>query len=239
MTNRHLSFFLLVMTLALTACTPDECKKCKGSIGFSPIPLAKVEKVIVEFSGTIRLFQDTTQLAVVRGTEEAIKNMSTKVDNGTWIVKYDRCITCEDEVELTLVVPDLKSLELRSSAKIIAEEAINFPDFELTSKGSGNINFSQLTSDNLRVTNSGSGDIILSGALSNSLQAVMAGSGIIRAFELPYTNVSATNSGSGSIFVTAIDSLDVTINGSGNVHYKGAPFIQQTNTGSGQLINAN
>lgn len=239
MSTRHLSFLLLLMTLVVTACTPDKCKKCKGSTGFSPIPLTKVERVIVEFSGTVRLFQDTTQLAVVKGPEEAVKNMSTTVDNGTWIIKYDRCITCEDEVELTLVVPDLKSLELRSSAKIVAEEAINFPDFELSNKGSGNISFSQLTSDNLRVTNGGSGDIVLSGALSSSLQALMSGSGIIRAFELPFNNVSASNSGSGSIFVTAIDSLNVTINGSGNIHYKGAPFIQQTNTGSGLLIDAN
>lgn len=234
-----LSVISALMLLAISSCAPDKCKKCKGSTGFSPIPLAKVERVIVEFSGKVRLFQDTSQLAVVRGPEIAIKNMSTRVENGTWIVRYDQCITCEEEVELTLVVPDLKSLELRSSASINAEEAISFPNFEIIQKGSGAINFASLQADSLRVTHSGSGDVVLRGNLSGALQANMTGSGVLRSFELPFQDVTVTNNASGSVFLTALNNLNVTISGSGNVHYKGAPTIIQNITGSGQLINAN
>jgi len=242
MNRQYFNFRPLVMlflaVFLFVSCDADRCKRCKGSDGVSPIPLEKVEKIVVDFDGLVRVFQDTFQFAAVAGKDAAIKNLSNEVVNGTWFIRYDRCITCEEDVIVTLVVPDLKGIDLVSKAKIEAIEATNFPDLEIINRAGGFIAFEQLQSEQLKITNSGSGDVVLKGS-GSSLELTMSGSGVVRTFEMPFNNVTVSNTASGSVFLTALQNLTVNISGSGNVHYRGAPIITQEISGSGQLINAN
>jgi hypothetical protein len=237
---RPLAALLFVVTsiLMFSSCDADQCRRCKGSDGVSPIPLSKVERIIVDFDGTLRLFQDTFQFSAVAGKDAAIKNINTEVVNGSWTIRYDRCVTCEEDVIVTLVVPNLKSIDLNSKARVEAVEPCNFPDLEITQRGSGLITFESLQSANLKINHNGSGDILLKGS-GNGLAATMSGSGVIRTFEMPFNTVVATNNSSGSILVTALQNLTANINGSGNIQYRGAPSITQNISGSGQLIDAN
>jgi hypothetical protein len=236
--NLRALLLLCASVLLFGSCDADKCKRCKGSDGVSPISLNKVEKIVVDFDGLVRVFQDTFQFAAVAGKDAAIKNLSNEVVNGTWFIRYDRCITCEEDVVVTLVVPDLKSIDLNSKAKIEALESTNFPNLEIINRAGGFISFEQLQSEQLTITNSGGGDVVLKGS-GGSLNLTMTGSGVVRTFEMPFNNVTVSNTASGSVFLTALQNLSVNISGSGNVHYRGAPIITQEISGSGQLINAN
>lgn len=233
-----LLFFALLSLLTLTSCDADKCRRCRGSDGVSPIPLAKVERIVVDFAGEVRLFQDTFQFAAVAGKDAAIKNISTEVVNNTWTIRYDRCITCEEEVVVTLVVPDIKSIDVVSAAKVVAAESCNFPELVITNRVNGFISFESLQSANLNISNNGNGDIILKGSGGN-LNATMGGSGVIRTFDAPFSSVTATNNASGTIFTTALNDLVINITGSGNVHYRGVAPSATNISGSGQVINAN
>jgi len=229
---------VVLLGLLISGCS-GECKKCRGSSTQSPIPVDKIESIVVEFPGTVRLFQDATQVAIVSGPEIAILNINTEVKDGVWRINYPRCITCEENVEITLVVPSIKRIELVSSGNVVADESVQLADLELVNSGSGDIRFDNLKVNTLNIENSGSGKIILKGAQAETVKSKMTGSGEIATYELPANAVEATLTGSGSIFATAITHLKAAISGTGKIYYKGSPAIEQDITGSGELVNSN
>lgn len=226
---------ILGVVLLLTACS-GECKKCRGSKSESPIPLSTVESVKVNFSGTLYLYQDTFQFASVAGPEVAITKINTTVENGVWELYYPRCLTCEDEVEVVLVVPNIKQVELIGTGRIIAEQSFQQNHISIINKGTGTINFVDLKVDSLYTSSEGTGKIQLSGSEARVINSQITGTGDLELNQFPGLNVIAKITGAGNVYTTAIETLNATITGSGNVYYKGSPVIQKEITGSGQVI---
>ncbi|GMT45157.1 MAG: DUF2807 domain-containing protein [bacterium] len=101
--------------------------------------------------------------------------------------------------------------------------------------GSGDVTATglQLETCSLKVT--GSGDVELKGR-TNQLTMVVAGSGDIEAGGLAAVSVNAHNTGSGDAFVNAIDKLEVSLIGSGDLGYTGNPAVLKVNAaGSGEV----
>ncbi len=226
---------ILGIALFLTACSGD-CKKCRGGKTESPIPLNKVESVRVNFPGTLYLYQDTFQIASVAGPEVAILKINTGVENGVWDLYYPRCLTCEEDIEVVLVVPNIKQVELIGTGKIIAEQSFRQNDITIINKGTGTIKFDDLKVDSLYTSSEGTGKIQLSGGEIRVINAQITGTGDLELYQLPGLNVIAKITGAGNMYTTAIEKLNATITGSGNVYYKGSPEIQKEITGSGQVI---
>jgi hypothetical protein len=235
MSKNNIFFLLLISSLLIASCSRD-CKKCRGSKTESPIALNKLESITVNISGNFYLYQDTFQFASVAGKEVAITSINKDIENGNWNVFYPACITCEDEIEVVLVVPNIKKVELVGSGNIIADEAFKQSNITIINKGSGTITFKQLSVDTLYTSIEGSGNIKLSGEETNEIDASISGSGDLELYQLPGLNILANISGSGSIFTTAINNISANISGSGNVFYQGAPLIEEKSTGSGKVI---
>ena len=101
--------------------------------------------------------------------------------------------------------------------------------------GSGDVTATglQLESCSLKVT--GSGDVELKGR-TYQLTMVVAGSGDIAANGLTAVSVNAHNTGSGDAFVNAIDKLEASLTGSGDLGYTGNPTVLKVSTaGSGDI----
>jgi len=101
--------------------------------------------------------------------------------------------------------------------------------------GSGDVTATglQLETCSLKVT--GSGDVELKGR-TNQLTMVVAGSGDITAGGLAAVSVNARNTGSGDAFVNAIDKLEVSLSGSGDLGYTGNPTVLKVSAaGSGDV----
>jgi hypothetical protein len=78
----------------------------------------------------------------------------------------------------------------------------------------------------------------LSGAC-NTFEITSSGVGNVYAFALVAQNGNITILGTGNVEVTVVDLLDVSINGAGNVSYKGNPAITSVISKSGRLIDEN
>ncbi len=101
--------------------------------------------------------------------------------------------------------------------------------------GSGDIEAESLKLESCSVKVNGSGDIELSGK-TNELIVGVNGSGDIDGAEFMAVSVVARNSGSGDMVIHAIESLDIQLNGSGDVKYYGNPEKQRVDVrGSGEV----
>jgi hypothetical protein len=91
-----------------------------------------------------------------------------------------------------------------------------------------------------RVMNTGSGNVTVSDAMSTDRMSVsLIGSGGFFGFPLESNTCDVDISGSGNCEITVNDDLDVVIDGSGSIYYKGSPIIHDDITGSGRVVEAN
>lgn len=86
----------------------------------------------------------------------------------------------------------------------------------------------------------GSADVdILSSIETESFELLLLGSGNFKGFWLSAGESLVEIVGSGNCEITTEDKMEVIIEGSGNVYYKGSPSIQTEILGSGRVVDAN
>ncbi|VAW27964.1 hypothetical protein MNBD_BACTEROID07-725 [hydrothermal vent metagenome] len=102
-------------------------------------------------------------------------------------------------------------------------------------KGSGDVEASGLQLETCFLNMLGSGDVKLKGR-ADRLTARALGSGDLEAGGLSAVSVSVSNTGSGDMTIHAIDKLEATLAGSGDLGYTGNPAILKVSTsGSGDV----
>ena len=101
--------------------------------------------------------------------------------------------------------------------------------------GSGDLEASQLQLESCTLKVTGSGDVELKGRTA-LLTVLSAGSGDVDASGLTAVAVKVKANGSGDMFVHAVERLEGTLAGSGDLRYAGHPaFVKVAATGSGSV----
>lgn len=136
--------------------------------------------------------------------------------------------------ELRLYLDDRNYKDISLKANIVAER-IN----SIKNTGIGDFVISNVDENgNFNISNSGTGNISITGN-AESLTLENVGDGKFNGFEFIVLNCSAKIIGSGDCEVHPISTLNVDIEGSGDVYYKGTPAIEANIAGSGKVIDAN
>jgi len=122
--------------------------------------------------------------------------------------------------------------EVRNGTWNIELERGNYGQYELTYF---------ITLPNIEeVSNIGSGNVEVTDPMSvDHLKVRLTGSGSFFGFPLTTNFCDVDISGSGECEITVNERLDVVIDGSGSVYYKGSPLIQEDISGSGQVLDTN
>src|SRR5690606_27737151 len=141
------------------------------------------------------------------------------------------------EPRIVVVVPNLRSVTHNGNGLVEIDEAGNFPDMNLTLNGSGDLRFFG-TASRLRAALNGSGVILMEGYAA-FLTADFRRYGEVRAEILLAGDAEVDLSGSGDIYLDLDygSTLDLTLCGTGNVEWWGAPArLAYSLTGSGKVI---
>ncbi len=177
----------------------------------------------------------------VEGDENLLGYIETSVENATLSIKAKKNVNLRSKNKITIYVSltRLTGISLSGSGDIIGEGKFSNNDkshFKLS--GSGNIKFSFAKIKEVEAGISGSGNIRLSGS-ANSVEAHISGSGNVDGSDLICDDATVHVSGSGNVKLNANKSVDASINGSGNVTYKGAATdVKKHVSGSGRLVKA-
>jgi Putative auto-transporter adhesin, head GIN domain len=155
------------------------------------------------------------QSVVVRGDNNLLERVTTEVQSGKLVVaNTPGSFTTKSPMSVEVKVPTLNALTLT---------------------GSGNIVVSNIEADSLTVTLPGSGTLTGSGTATR-LDVTVSGSGTVQFPQLVANEVRALVSGSGTIFITATESLDASVSGSGSILFAGNPQdVTKSVTGTGAI----
>jgi hypothetical protein len=114
--------------------------------------------------------------------------------------------------------------------EVIVEE----PPRMITQSSSGN-QTGKVSGENIIVSVQGTGTLTLSG-FSNCASITLNSAGAFNGKDLEIRQAEVFLKGSGSMTVWVTDVLNVSIQGSGTVYYKGNPKINSNGQGSGRLV---
>jgi hypothetical protein len=156
------------------------------------------------------------QSVVVYADDNLLRRVTTEVHAGSLVIgDTPGSFTTKSPMSVEVAVPSLTALTL---------------------SGSGIISVAGIEGQSLTVRLSGSGVLRATGAATR-LVVTLAGSGDAQLEQLVARDVRAVVSGSGRILVTATNSLDASVPGSGAIIYSGSPArVTSSITGSGAVV---
>lgn len=243
-------YFMVVAVLSfgLTSCYFDfaddgrspnfsNCEEGFGSTVTQEIDLAAFTGFELNMDAQVYLSHGDEVEVLVKGQENIIDELETKVRNDIWEIEYDDCVEDSDVLRIYITTPNLSFIANNGSGKIKSDNILRMDDLEIKNNGSGDIELS--IEGNVIITrNTGSGKLELEGVAA-TLDVDLKGSGNVIAFDLLAKDGQIEVDGSGDVQVNVSDFLEIMIEGNGDVYYKGEPDLKVTTRGSGKVFNAN
>jgi len=177
--------------------------------------VAAFQSVDLAGSNNVVIRVGEKQSVVVKADDNLLDRVTTEVQSGKLVIaNAPGSFTTNSPMSVEVGVPSLDTLTLSGSGNIVVT-GVEAKSFDVNLPGSGTL------------TGDGS---------ATRLDVTVDGSGMVQLTRLVATNVQAGVSGSGSIFVTATESLDASVSGSGAILYAGSPPNVTSNiTGSGAI----
>ncbi len=249
---KQISKLLAVVTVfsfSLTSCYFDfdnddrspnfsnNCEEGFGSTVTQDLDLSEFTGFELNVDAQVYLRAGSELEVTVKGQENIIDELETRVKNDVWEIEFNDCIENSDVLRIYITAPNLNFIENNGSGKIRSEDILRINDLEVKNNGSGEIQLS-VEADIITIRNTGSGKLEVEGVAS-TLDANLRGSGNLQAFDLLARDGQVEVDGSGDAQVNISDFLEIMIEGSGDVYYKGDPDLKVTTRGSGKVFNAN
>lgn len=211
---------LILATLAVSTLVGCSKEQIQGSgnlqTEFRNVP--SFNRVTSDGIFEVTISKSDEQSVAIRADDNIVNKVRTEVQNGSLHIYLEDGNYGNVHVEATITIPEL--IEVRNSG---AGDMYVFGNTETTS---------------FKAMNTGAANVYLAGTCTN-IGLHNEGSGNVFAYDMPANNGFVYNEGSGTIEISCEDNLDVTIIGSGDVHYKGLPLVDISISGSGQLIPEN
>ena len=242
------TYILALLAIAIcSSCSKDDtnsgCVSGEGAITTSTIAISEFTGIDLAFTSDIIVNQGTTQEVRATGHPNIIDLISTNVSNNVWTADFGNnlCVT-DFDLSIEVTIPSLRSLSINGTGDLTVNE---FTDqsgqlvIEIT--GTGNISLNNFSGiDGITASLSGTGNFTAEENIDvENLNIINSSTGDFFGFEINCNDAIANASGTGDTELTANNTLDVIISGTGDVAYKGMPSITSEVTGTGNLIDAN
>lgn len=230
---------LAVLPMLMTGCTIVDLQYEEGNgVAVTEIrSLPSFDRVRLEAPVHVVVKSGPSFSAYVTSDQNLTGYIETDAWAGTLTIGMSSGISPTIEPEITIIVPDLRSLTHNGNGLVEIQEDGNFPDVELTLNGGGEIRYSG-TATRLGAVINGSGDIVMEGYAA-MLEADLRGTGEIHAENLLAGDADVNLSGSGYVFLDLDyqSVLNLNLTGSGHVEWWGAPSRLNYNlTGEGKVV---
>lgn len=215
---------IAVFLLSAAACSLDNDREIECLNGEGPLVSeirtisGNFDAVVHQFPGNLNITQGSAPAVEVEGQQNLLEFLEVEVINEVLVIDFSECLETGMFFDVSVTLTDLVAISL---------------------EGFGNITFeNDIVSDELDLFLTGFGDYELRGS-ADTLNINIAGEGNVRAFDYTADLCDILIVGNGDVEVTANTSLFVTINGQGNVFYKGNPIVISDINGLGSVNDAN
>ncbi len=257
--NISINIAIVVLLALFASCEDWDLKGIRGEgpVVSEDLNIIEVEGIILEIPATVYIEKGDEQSIRIDAQQNILDNIVKTTDNGLLKLYFDKDVSRSEAIKVYMTVSSLKGLDIRGSGEIISSTIfiseenlylnvsgsgniianVDAVDVDLSIYGSGNIQL-KTNCTKLYSTIEGSGDISLEGR-ARQAEFYTSGSGDIHAFNFMHEISKVKIIASGDAELNVSELLTVSIEGSGNVYYKGLPSLSVIIAGSGNIINSN
>lgn len=214
--KRVLIVSIVSVMLTLLSCTKERISG-NGPVVTESRNISNFSSVSVAGSTNVFITQGAAFKVEIKGYSNLLPYFETRLLNNTLHLGFKQNVNIKnDNTEVYITLPALNGLSLSGSGNIRTSGSFTGnTDFSMQIAGSGNIHFSNGTTQNF--------------------YSSIEGSGNIYALNMVSDRAETTTSGSGNTEITVNNQLKAKITGSGNVYYLGTPSITVNISGSGAV----
>lgn len=245
--NRKSHNFIVMACILFTALILVGCSDGKYvGLGkrFGSGRIVTEERTVVDFDsiyvrgeGTVYLTQGDESSVVVETDDNIIDRVYTKVLDNTLDLSYSSGplglhLRPTKSYIYHITIVDLAAISVKGSADVWADQ-FSAEDVKLEMIGSGQIVFDELIADEVSAEVTGEGQITLKGGAETQTVTV-TGSGLFNGQHFEGQTVDVRSKGSTQITVWATESLDISIEGKGDLQYYG-DVVPNFQVGSGEI----
>ena len=222
----------------------NNCNLAEGPIVSQEVDLSVIHSLDIEIPVELIIQESAAQSIIIESSQSVIDAILEKsfVKNEEWNVQLDKCTINSDAafpVKITASLTSLQEIKVKGIGEARTLGTFkNIEHLKLEIEGSADFEFALDSIQSLETKIDGLGKFVLSGYAENHL-INMNGSGEINAFDLITNNCQININGLGKCEVHVQESLEVKMDGSGSVCYKGQPAINIDNSGNGKVDNCN
>ncbi len=196
--------------------------------------LPAFNRVSIEISGSVRIVFGSTHGAEIQAEKKVIDAIRFEVEREELKITSISGYRTNRPLSITVKMPSINQLSIDSSGDVVIG-AVPCKSLRIASSGSGNVKAERLNCTNIEIESNGSGDITISGK-STLLVAKAMSSGSIDAQSLVANDVRSTQDGSGDVLVHATHSLTASLDGAGELKYRGSIKPKVTVSGVGEVV---
>jgi len=195
------------------------------------------DEVSFSLSGEIYINFGSDYKVVLEGDKDFLAKIETKVTGGNLEIKHEKWLNSySQKVIVRITMPLLKGLAVSGSGKVVINDPLKTPSFEVAISGSGKILARDVEINSFECAISGSGNIEMEGSGTiNDAELAISGSGSLSAPTTKIARFEVSVSGSGKCDCYVTEKLEGSITGSGNIYYSGNPKIDARVAGSGHI----
>lgn len=193
--------------------------------------LDEFENIDITGNFNISLVQDSNHKAILECSSNIQDYIMSEVQGNTLYISVPENVLIKEDkmVDLSIHFSSLTNVITKGKAKIKSKETIECDNLNIECIGSSNLNV-QIKANKLAFNLPGASKIILNGEVKN-IDITSAGALQYDGYDCNVDSYHITMNGVGNAKVNALESLNVQINGAGNVYYKGAPNKVISNIG--------
>jgi len=233
---------MIIGSLLLSACaiTGINVTRGSGELTTQTRNVSGFERVQVDGAGELIISQGEEESLEIRAEDNIIDELTSDVSNGTLVLGYRdnflrNSIIPTERITYTLNVIDLSEVTINGAADLEID-ALETGSLVLEINGAGQVSIDQFTADSLSVQISGTSTIEIAGQVADQ-SITIDGAGNYQAGDLETNRTTVNINGLGNATVWAVETLDISIDGGGNLRYYGSPNVTQDINGVGDIDN--
>jgi hypothetical protein len=216
----------------------------KGDLVTESRSVSDFDRVALSDVGELTITQGEAESLVIEAHRDLISKIKTEVRDGKLVIEIGGSLWDRVRDTLTtgligrwikyqLTVKALTSLEIFGAARVKASD-LKTDHLTLRLGGAGDVNVASLTAELLKVDLPGTGKIGVAGQVAQQTISI-TGAGNYSAPKLESKKATVMLRGAGKATVWAVEDLEVTITGLGNVAYYGSPTVKEKVVGLGSV----
>ncbi len=229
-----LGLLILVLAMALSSCGPQTIQG-SGFLFTESRDVSGFDQIELEGMGRVILTQGEEESLTIETDDNLLEYIRTNIRGRKLQIKFKKNIDLvpTESIIFRIHLKDLKSIT-SSGGVAIESGRLSLGDLEITLNGAAAVNFTWLTATELTIVSNGVGNIVLAGNVERQ-EIELNGQGNYTAPDLQSQSTDIYIGGAGNAVLWTEGTLDVEINGNGDVSYFGSPEVNYKDSGFGDL----